>query len=304
MSGFLAGKVFVCGGNNGVDFNGIYRVHNQCHFARPSSPVSWIPAPPMLGNTTNAAYTVHDDNLYVFGGYQKPACGMRPGVQIFSSDTNSWSWSTKHDPPFEVGAYQCAVTAGDLIFVIGGWYPWNLYPSSPTCKEKLSSSELSDINKEFKYYQDRVQIYDTKKETLIGKQIWYQGPPLLTRRRKHGCSLIKMSGTYGIMVVGGTNSQDGTLNSVEYLDLGNNLSKISVNNLKWTNLRSMTYPRMGNPVLLDGKDHVYVIGGQTDTDNIERFDKKQQQWESLGYGTNTKRFDFSFVKLPKTSINC
>ena len=63
---------------------------------------------------------------------------------------------------------------------------------------------------------------------------------------------------------------------------------------------------MGNPVVFDGKDHVYVIGGDTSRDrvNIERFGKKNQQWENLEYGTNTKRFDSSFVKLPKTSNNC
>merc|ERR1711862_350725 len=108
----------------------------------------------------------------------------------------------------------------------------------------------------------------------------------------------------GIMVVGGTNNQDGTLNSVEYLDLGNDLSNIAVNNLRWTQLRNMKSSRMGNPVVFDGRDHVYVVGGNTGRDTIERFDKKRQQWDNLGYGTNKKRFDFSFVTLPKTSNSC
>jgi len=172
------------------------------------------------------------------------------------------------------------------------------YPSAPTCKEDLSSSELTAVNKEFKYFQDRVQIFDARNEQ------WYQGPTLITRRRKHGCSLINMSGSKGIMVVGGTNSRDSTLNSVEYLDLGNDLSNIDVNNLRWKQLRNMKSSRMGNPVVFDGRNHVYVVGGNTGRDTIERFDKKRQQWESLGYGTNKKRFDFSFVKLPKTSNSC
>ena len=79
-----------------------------------------------------------------------------------------------------------------------------------------------------------------------------------------------MSGTFGIMVVGGTSSRDGTLNSVEYLDLGDDLSNISVNNLKWTELSSMKTPRMGTPVVFDGKDHVYVFGRDTSRELILR----------------------------------
>ena len=156
VAGFLAGQVFVCGGNSGENKRTKkYEVHNPCYFARPDQPSNWNPAPPMLVNTTNAATAVFNDDLYVFGGYQKPACGARPGVQIFYSRKNSWSWNTKNDPPFELGAYQCAVTAGRLIFVIGGWYPHNHYPSQPTCKEKLEPNELTAVNQEWDYYQDR-----------------------------------------------------------------------------------------------------------------------------------------------------
>ena len=155
VAGYLGGKVMVCGGNSGTDRQtGKYQVHNPCYFSWPSQPASWNPAPPMKANTTNAAYAVHNDDLYVFGGYQKPACGFRAGVQIFRSRSDSWTWSTKYDPPFELGAYQCAVTVGDLIFVIGGWYPHNHYPSAPTCKEDLSSRELTQVNQEWDYYQE------------------------------------------------------------------------------------------------------------------------------------------------------
>ena len=204
----------------------------------------------------------------------------------------------------ELGAFQCAVAAGDLIFVIGGWYPWDHYPSASTCKEELSSSEIREVNQEFKYYQDRVQIYDTKKQSLTGEHIWYQGPPLITRRRKHGCSLIKMSGSYGIMVVGGANSHDKELTSVEYLELGSDLNNIAIDNLRWSPMGRMKSSRKKNPVVLDGRDHVYVIGGNSGTDSIERFDKKNQQWKDLGYGTKIKRTDSAFVKLHKTSSIC
>ena len=139
-------------------------------------------------NTTNAAYSVHQDKLYVFGGYQKPACGYRPGLQVYSPSTDSWSVNTKRDPPRPLGAYSCAVTAGDRIFVIGGWYPWNHLPEATTCKEDLSDSELTAVNNEYKYYQDYVQVYEPASNT------WTQGPPLIQRRRKHGCALVDFNG--------------------------------------------------------------------------------------------------------------
>merc|ERR1712110_1352505 len=144
-------------------------------------------------------------------------------------------------PPFELGAYQCAVTAGNKIFVIGGWYPWDHYPSASTCKEDLDNNELTAVNRVMKYFQNRVQIYDPN----TGR--WSQGRPLSTRRRKHGCALINMSGRFGIMVVGGTNSRDGSLKSVEYLDLGNKLSNMQFD--QWKKLPNMIFNRNSNPVV-------------------------------------------------------
>ena len=54
-------------------------------------------------------------------------------------------------------------------------------------------------------------------------------------------------------MVGGTNSRDRTLNSVEFLDLGNDLSNINLNGLKWLQLQNMNYPRMGNPAVFQGR---------------------------------------------------
>ena len=302
VAGWLAGRVWVCGGNSGTDpATGLYTVHNQCYTAAPARPRAWSPAPPMPANTTNAAYAVHEDSLYVFGGYQKPACGARPGVQVLSAASSSWTWNTKHDPPFELGAYQCAVTAGDLIFVVGGWYPHTHYPGAATCKEDLSSSELTAVNKVYKYFQERVQVYDPR------ARAWHQGPPLNTRRRKHGCGLVRMRGRYGIMAVGGLNSRDLSLRSVEWLDLGPDLAAVEVAGLgPWARLPDMPHERTANPVVVEGGEHVYVVGGERfrGDESIQRFSKKTQTWDTVGYNTRTKRKNFTFVKLPKTSNSC
>ena len=188
QAGYLAGRVFVCGGNSGNDRNGQYQVHGDCYSTSPSRPSQWFPTASMKINTTNAAYAVHGEKLYVFGGYQKPACGYRPGVQVYTPSRDSWSVSPSRDPPRPLGAYSCAVTVEDKIFVIGGWYPHNHLPQADTCKEDLSSSELTAVNEEYRYFQEYVQIYEPATNT------WSQGPNLIQRRRKHGCALVKMNG--------------------------------------------------------------------------------------------------------------
>ena len=264
MGGFLSGRVVVCGGNSGTDSTtGKYRVHGDCYSASPTRPGDWASIASMKINTTNAAYTVHRDKLYVLGGYQKPACGYRPGVQVYSPSTNSWSVNTKRDPPRPLGAYSCAVTAGNKIFVIGGWYPFNHLPGADTCKEDLSASELTAVNNEYDYYQEYVQIYEPDTNT------WTQGPSLIQRRRKHGCALVELNGRkvslvvgppvadcwlQGIMVAGGFNSRDGTLSTVEYLELGQDLNSLgSLRGARWNQLTSMRFPRRGKPLLLEGR---------------------------------------------------
>ena len=178
----------MCGGNSGYDRGGAFRVHNHCYTTTPGNPATWSTVENIPVNTTNAAYTVHDDNLYVFGGYQKPACGYRPLIQIFNSSSQGWVVDGKNDPPHQIGAYGCAVTAGDLIFVMGGWYPKDAYPHLASCKEDISDEELTGVNKDYSNYQDRVQVYNTQQGT------WAQGPRLGTRRRNHGCTLVDVGG--------------------------------------------------------------------------------------------------------------
>ena len=52
----------------------------------------------------------------------------------------------------------------------------------------------------------------------------------------------------GIMVVGGNNSRDKSLSTVEYLELGSRLS-----DLRWRQLTSMRTARMGSPLVVDGR---------------------------------------------------
>ena len=50
------------------------------------------------------------------------------------------------------------------------------------------------------------------------------------------------------MVVGGNNSRDKSLSTVEYLELGSDLS-----GLRWRQLSSMRTARMGSPLVVDGR---------------------------------------------------
>ena len=67
-----------------------------------------------------------------------------------------------------------------------------------------------------------------------------------------------MFGRFGIMVVGGTNSRDGSLKSVEYLDLGNNLANTQFG--EWIELRNMIFNRNSNPVVIDGRYSIQSFG--------------------------------------------
>ena len=119
------------------------------------------------------------------------------------------------------------------------------------------------------------------------------------------------------MVVGGTNSGDGSLKSAEYLDLGNNLSNIQFG--KWIKLRNMLFNRSSNPVVIDGRyniaykvldicnnvffrEDVFVVGGESFSNekSIERFNKRTQRWDTMNYTTKSKRKNFSFVTFTKS----
>ena len=61
-----------------------------------------------------------------------------------------------------------------------------------------------------------------------------------------------MSILQGIMVVGGMNSRDGALSTVEYLELGTDLnSPSSLTGRKWRQLSSMRFSRRGKPLVVD-----------------------------------------------------
>ena len=55
----------------------------------------------------------------------------------------------------------------------------------------------------------------------------------------------------GVMVAGGNNIRDSALSSVEYLDLGRDLKRISINNLQWRNLPGLSSARPNSPILVD-----------------------------------------------------
>ena len=95
QAGLVGGRVLVCGGNSGYQ-GGKYRVHNSCYSAGPGE-AGWVEESFSLPvNTTNAAYTVWGGNLYILGGYQLPACGYRPGLQIYLNRQQRWTANSRY----------------------------------------------------------------------------------------------------------------------------------------------------------------------------------------------------------------
>ena len=127
------------------------------------------------------------------------------------------------------------------------------------------------MNREFEYYHNQVQVLDTS----TGR--WRIGPKLETRRRNHGCTLTEVNGRAGIIVAGGDNPRDGGLSSVEYLDLGPDLSGIQFRDLQWRNLPNMSRGRTGRLVLYADKNSVYAVG----EDGVEALDLTRPVWKRV-----------------------
>jgi len=294
MGGYISGIVYVCGGSSSF---GDY--HNDCYAANTNSPGhGWFRTQSMPFNTTNAPYAISNDQLYIFGGVQKPGCGYRPEVQVYNPRNNDWLSSPEMDPPHHVGGFGCAVAAGDLIFVIGGWFIPEAYTSA--CKEKLDSDELSWANRNIQNYQSRVQVLNTK------TGMWYEAPSLNVPRRNHGCTLVDVNGRKGIMVAGGYNSRDNFLKSVEFLDLGNGTPNLNeLHKLVWRSMPQMKHKR-SSLVLVDSDQFVYAVAGNLDSyDTVERFHKSKPRWENQNYRTKVKRKYSTFIPNVQTSfIQC
>ena len=208
----------------------------------------------------------------------------------------------RYDPPEQLGAYGCAVTAGDLIIYTGGWYPTYLYPALDTCHEDVKDEELTAVNQEFSNYQARTQIFHPAEAR------WSPGPSLQTARRNHGCALVEVGGRAGVMVAGGYNSRDKYLSSVEFLDLGPAGAAPDLTNLRWRRLPEMPRPRADKPVVVDGGERVYVVGGGRGSSNPDNsvisFHKSRSRWQTTNYNAITKRSYTTFVRNVPTELNC
>ena len=53
------------------------------------------------------------------------------------------------------------------------------------------------------------------------------------------------------MVAGGNNIRDSALRSVEHLDLGRDINRISLDNLQWRNLPGLSRARPQSPILVN-----------------------------------------------------
>ena len=268
MGGFVGGQVLACGGSSPERAQ--TSVYNDCIATSSDRSGRWQQVGSMPHNTSNAGHAVaNNGKLYVAGGYTQPLCGYRPEVQVYSP-RSGWSAPSSLDPPNRVGAYSCAVAAGKYVFFIGGWYPPSVYTSA--CREdRYEGAELTRVNREFEYYHNQVQVLDTS----TGR--WRIGPKLETRRRNHGCTLTEVNGRAGIIVAGGDNPRDGGLSSVEYLDLGPDLSGIQFRDLQWRNLPNMSRGRTGRLVLYADKNSVYAVG----EDGVEALDLTRPVWKRV-----------------------
>ena len=145
----------MCGGKSGSGSR--LKIHDKCL----SIPVqqrymAWNYAPSMQYNTSYAAHATFNNKVYVFGGNLRPRCGYRPQVQVFDGKRWDWSAPSHLDPPKDAGAYGCAVTYDNKIYVTGGYHSEDLYTTR--CKEPQSAAQKTASNRNSKLHL-KGQVY-------------------------------------------------------------------------------------------------------------------------------------------------
>ena len=87
---------------------------------------------------------------------------------------------------------------------------------------------------------------------------WIEGPQLLTVRGDHSCARIKTDGKssqYSVIVAGGSNSNEGTLSSVELLELGSS---------EWVAGPELPEKILGSSMVEYSDGGVFYIGGYSE----------------------------------------
>ena len=223
---------------------------------------------PMINSRQNHAMVVHDDKLFVMGGFNY---GTLPSVECLDLETMQWSEKSPMITPRDSHG---AAVLGGKIYVAGGWTgshsfalvdsfdaatnQWTAVAPMNTCR-----SFYGMVSSQGKLFA--VGGVDNQDDVLSSVEMfdpntgeWTDIQSLIIPR--YGLAVAVLGDK--LYAIGGLGSQCEPLSSVECLDL-------SVPNSQWTTVAPMSSPRFKMGAVVTG-GKIFVAGGIESS--IECFD--------------------------------
>jgi len=92
--------------------------------------------------------------------------------------------------------------------------------------------------------------------------------------------------------------------SVEYLDLGTDVSNLRLDGARWRDLPAMGKARQDRLVLYAARNKVFAVGGDREG-SVEEMDLTQPGWRSISSGAHRKRkYTLAIPGIPKSGGVC
>ncbi|XP_055335996.1 kelch-like protein 1 isoform X3 [Paramacrobiotus metropolitanus] len=169
--------------------------------------------------------------IFAFGGYDGISFNQETCRQVLRYDLASETWDVVGEMPC-VRIYPAVVTYGDHIYIIGG--------ANADCSSSMMSPDRGPSNQMFRY--------------TPSSNSWLECPPM-NYKRMH----LAAAAAFGmILVFGGQDEWENTLNSVEIFDIDANT---------WKTGASMRIPVYGASAALVGST-IHLSGGITCPDIV------------------------------------
>lgn len=231
---------------------------------------------------------------------------------------STYTWGNHSDPPLSIheGAgsgttlkyrsHHSSLVHDNSLILLGGLFrktsntdevwdgdKWKLYKTTPYKWIYGSEACTVKVNRDTYIIMGGYRTRNLVLEFHLSNQTFTDLPNLNIGRTYHACTLVKNSTFKGILLSGGTTSQE----SSELYDLSTKTS-IQVGNLN--------IPRFGHIMMVLG-EKIVAMGGSGTTGsqtNVEEFDLATQTWSNSQYHLGTKRWYAQATAIPGPDNKC
>ena len=262
-------------------------------------PTSWTRGPNMPKARWESSSVLMDGKIWSFGGWMSASSTGTQQVDVFDTETNTWSTLKNYAPVPHTHSALAADPANHAIYFLGGLF--GSYPGTPTNKvwkfdtitktwtdlpampENHSSGAAAFVNNELHYIggvmDDRVT--NTGRHIVLNLNnlaAGWQSAPSLPDARDH-MGVVVLNGK--IVIVGGEFGHDKLHDAQSLVDQYDPVAKT------WTRLASLPIPKshIGSSTFVhSGK--IYAAGGQLGnqkgTDEVAMYDPALNKWTTIG----------------------